>query len=309
MSEIWERQSIHLLTRICNIPFDSSLQSYKVDYAVHGDRNLVSLSVVFQKSPSRHQKHKSPSTLRHNQRRSEIWLKRRSAQVGLGFQATSTSPAASQPEPPLSLISVDPTTPAISFNSSSEHKTTISHNATSAPNHRHSNSMSLRETSELTDGSLGSSSVSSELDHWWCKSTLNSSIPSTKRSSSTRSITSSTQSTAKVTKHNKPNNPLTAASDHKSQPLLVPAFDFPASLHQSEASTRSESLPARQAPPLQTTTPTLQSTTQSENTQQDDGDLSIVGPRRRRSRYRPKIFRPDIRPRPPLTSSVYTGEL
>jgi len=131
MSEIWSTNSIRLLTSLCNIPLNSVLHCFRIDYAVNGDRNLVGLSVVFQKSPSRHLKHKSPSTLRRNKLRKEIRQQRRSQQQGLGIQASSSSLSTVNPTP-LSLISGKHTTkPDSSFNTSSESKTTINTNASS----------------------------------------------------------------------------------------------------------------------------------------------------------------------------------
>ena len=83
MNHIWTPQLLHTLTSLCNIHSSSSLHSFSVDHGLLVNENLVKITVVFQKPLPLLQKHKSPSTIRHNQLRSQNRLKRRSENCAL----------------------------------------------------------------------------------------------------------------------------------------------------------------------------------------------------------------------------------
>ena len=324
MNAIWNTDSIRLLTSLCNISSNSVLHCFRLDYAVNGDRNLVGLSVVFQKSPSRHHKHKSPSTLRRNQLRKEIRRQRMCQQQGLGTQA----PPRTQPSQPHSqslipdLISGNQTTLGSSSNTSSEHQTTTNTNASSILIDRHTNSASLPETRQLTGRPTGttSSSVVSSHPNQATTSSSSSSVQSTrrfgtttvsgpllvpsttlddgalewwKRPPSTYPFTSSSSSTGAKPSATMSSQSTTVATVVTSQP----AFDPHASLPQLEASTRSESFHATIQSPLQSTTSINQTSTQFKRIPQACFSIGVCdrphrSQRRTTPRYRSQTITP-----------------
>ena len=281
-----------------------------MDHGLHGDKNLVGFSVIFQKSPIPRQKHKSPSSIRRSQLRKEIRRQQRSQQHGLGIQATSTSSSSSQPGSSLSLISGQPTTTDSTSNTSSEHKTTTNNNVSSIRIDHSSNSASSTETLQLTGRPIGTTS-SAVVSTYPNPATTSSSYQSPTQRSTIRvpgpllvlratlddGTVASSSSSSVSSSRAKPSAPTKSSR----QSTTRPAFDLPASLPQLEASTRSDSL-HDQLPQasLQSFTPTQQTTTQFKLTQQADFSIGVGPPAlsgsggvRRTSRHRPKTFTPD----------------
>ena len=315
MNEIWNSNLIHLLTSVCNIPQSSILRHFRVDHGLHGDKNLVGFSVIFQKSPIPRQKHKSPSSIRRSQLRKEIRRQQRSQQHGLGTQATSSSVSTSQSGVSWSLNPEQPTTANLTFNTSSEHKTTTNANASFNQIDRLPHSASSFVTSQITGRSASTSSsspssfktpgqrriVTTSGPLLVLRATLDDGTVVRKRLSPATSSSSFSSSARAIATANKSSQATTTTTQS--------AFDLPASLHQEDASTRSDSFHDQLTPqaPLQSPLTSPQTTTQFQFTQQDGNaaasfsigvDASARSHSQSKSRrYRPKTFLPP-NPRP-----------